>query len=235
MTLKAEHVVGLTAREYTGGSDAKQSVASRYAAIASDGFLRPRVEEKPLGEDGNLFEIDRLAGDNRYVFLSVGARYSEHRDPELTYGFVFHAVQLVEHGALVGCDMLQHYEDLLEQCVAEVAASLPPLPMISDAELADFAAIAGNDPAMLAYVREQSVCRDNDIDMAIRCGDMTEPGAAEAVALFQARVGALQSQHRASGTAALAALREGMEILVLGALPISAAIARIEAGEEIAC
>ena len=233
--MHAEHIIGLTAKEYAGGRDAQQSVAARYAAIIASGELRPRVEEKPLGMDGNLFELDRLAGDNRYVFLSAGARYSEHRDPALTYGFIFDADTLVrEYGALVGPDMLDHYESLLEQCIAEVAATLPPLPMISDAELADFAAIAGNDPKMLAYVRQESVRRDSDIDMAIRCGDMSEPGAAEAVTLFRQRVAALQAQYRVSGAAALDALREGMEILVSGTLPISAAIARIEAGRTIA-
>jgi len=231
--MNAEHIIGLTANEYAGGQAAQQSVAARYVAIVASGELRPRIDEKPLCEDGNLFELDRLAGDNRYVFLSYGARYSEHRDPALTYGFVFDAVQLIEWGAMVGPDMLQHYEDLLEQCVAEVAATLPPLPMISDAELADFAAMAGDDPAMLDYVRQESVKRDSDIDMAILCGDMAEPGAADAVRLFQQRVGALQAQHRASGAAALATLREGMEILILGTLPISAAIARIEAGERL--
>lgn len=231
--MHAEHIVGLTAREYTAGNAAQQSVASRYAAILRDGILRPRMMEKPLGEDGNLFELDRLAGDAAYVFLSVGERYAAHREPALTYGFVFDAATLVrEHGAIVGPDLLQHYEDLLEQCIAEVAATLPPLPMITDAELADFAALAGDDPAMLAYVREQSVHRDSDIDMAIRCGDMTEPGALEAVALFKQRVPALQAEHRCAGQAALARLSEGMEVLVPNTLPISAAIARIEAGER---
>jgi hypothetical protein len=229
----AEHVIGLTAKEQTRPGDPASvaSVLARYRAIRAGGVLLPRVEEKPLGADGSLFDLDRLAGDNRYIFLSYGARYRDLREPALCYGFVFDAERLiVEHGALVGGDMLDYYESLLEQCIAEVAATLPPLPVISEEELADFAAMAGDDPAMLDYVREQSVRRDSDIDMAIRIGDMSEPGAAEAVALFQARVGALQAQHRASGAAALAALREGVEVLVPHQLPISDAVGFIEAG-----
>lgn len=229
----AEHIIGLTAKEQMrpDAPDQVSSVFARYRAIRAAGVLRPRVEEKQPGEDGSLFELDRLAGDNQYVFLSYGARYREYRTPAMCYGFAFDAEQLVaEYGAIVGGDMLDRYERLLEQCIAEVAATLPPLEMISDAELADFAALAGDDPNMLAYVRQQSVYRDSDIDMAIRIGDMSEPGAQEAVTLFQARVGALQRRHRKAGHAALAALREGVEILVPTQLPISVAAGFIEAG-----
>lgn len=231
--MHAEHIVGLTAKEQTRPGDPASvaSVLARYRTISAGGVLLPRTEEKPLGADGSLFDLDRLAGDNRYVFLSYGARYRDVREPALCYGFLFDADRLIiERGALVGGDMLDHYENLLEQCIAEVAAAVAPLPMISDAELADFAAIAGDDPAMLDYVRQESVHRDSDIDMAIRCGDMAEPGAMEAVALFQARVGAIQAQYRVGGAAALAALREGVEILVPNQLPICDAAGFIEAG-----
>lgn len=230
--LYAEHIIGLTAAE-TCDHTQVATIAQRFAAIKASGALRPRTTEKPLGADGNLFELDRLAGDNAYVFLSVGPRYRNYRHPAQVFGFVFDAKNLViNHGALVGPDLLQHYERLLEECIAEAATALPPLEPISDAELAEFDAIAGDDPAMLAYVQAQSVYRDSDIDMAIRLGDMTEPGALEAVAMFQARVGALQAQWRKSGAVALAALNESMEILVPGALPLGAAIYTIEGGEE---
>lgn len=229
--MHAEHIVGLTARERLSGTIA-QAAAIRFADIKTDGALRPYNADRPVGAQGNIFELDHLAGDSAYVFLSVGARYREYVEPDAAYGFVFDAERLItEHGAIVGVDMLQHYEDLLEQCIAEVAATLPPLPMISDADLADFAALAGDDPDMLAYVREQSIYRDGDIDMAIRIGDMAEPGAVEAIALFKQRVSALQATHRCSGEAALAALRKGVEILVPGALPLIYAIGTIEAGK----
>jgi len=229
----AEHIVGLTAREKFSNTIA-QSAAMRFAAIKADGVLRPYNAERPIGAHGNTSELDHLAGDSAYVFLSVGARYREYVEPDTAYGFVFDAQQLIlEHGAIVGMDMLEHYEDLMEQCIAEVAATLPPLPMITDDELADFAALAGDDPTMLDYVREQSVYRDSDIDMAIRCGDMTEPGAAEAVALFRQRVPALQAAHRCSGEAALAALRDRIEILVPSTLPLIYAIGTIEAGKVV--
>jgi hypothetical protein len=231
--MHAEHIVGLTARERFSDTIA-QAAAIRFAAIKADGVLRPYNADRPVGAQGNIFELDHLAGDSACVFLSVGARYREYIEPDAAYGFVFDARHLIlEHGAIVGVDMLQHYEDLLEQCIAEVAATLPPLLMITDAELADFAALAGDDPAMLAYVREQSIYRDGDIDMAIRIGDMTEPGAQEAVALFKQRVPALQATHRCAGKAALAALREGVEILVPGALALGCAIGTIEAGKVV--
>lgn len=232
--MRAEHIMGLAAKEKSGDPAAiAGAVAARFAAIRADGALRPYCAERPLGAPGNTFELDHLAGDSDYVFLSVGERYRRYAENGTAYGFVFDADRLVlECGALVGPDMLEHYEDLMEQCIAAVAATLPPLPMISEEELADFAALAGDDPAMLAYVREQSVCRDSDIDMAIRCGDMDEPGAAEAIALFRQRVPALQAQWRKSGAQALAMLREGMEVLVKGSLPLALATAIIEGGYE---
>lgn len=232
--MHAEHIIGLTAKEKSGAPAAIASaVAARFAAIRADGALRPYCAERPMGAHGNSFELDHLAGDSGYVFLSVGERYRRYAENGTAYGFVFDAERLVlECGALVGPDMLHHYEDLMEQCVAEVAATLPPLPMISEEELAGFATLAGDDPAMLAYVREQSVYRDSDIDMAIRLGDMDEPGATEAVALFQQRAPAMQAQWRKSGDEALAMLEEGMEVLVKGSLPLALAIGTIEGGYE---
>ena len=126
----AEHIVGLTARERFSDTIA-QSAAIRFAAIKADGVLRPYNADRPVGAQGNIFELDHLAGDSACVFLSVGARYREYIEPDAAYGFVFDARHLIlEHGAIVGVDMLQHYEDLLEQCIAEVAATLPPLLMI---------------------------------------------------------------------------------------------------------
>lgn len=232
--MHAEHIIGLTAKEKSGDPAATASaVAARFATIQADGALRPYCAERALGAHGNTFELDHLAGDSSYVFLSVGERYRRYAENGTAYGFVFDAERLVlECGALVGPDMLQHYEDLMEQCIAEVAAALPLLPMISEEELAGFAEMAGDDPAMLAYVREQSVYRDSDIDMAVRCGDMDEPGAAEAVALFRQRVPALQAQWRRAGVEALAMLGDGMEVLVKGSLPLALATAIIEGGYE---
>ena len=59
---------------------------------------------------------------------------------------------------------------------------------------------------------------------------MAEPGAAEAVALFQARVGAIQAKVRRSGAEALAMLEPGLEILVPGSVPVRTMIGTIEGG-----
>ena len=115
--MHAERIVGLTAKEQTRPGDPASiaSVLARYRSIRAGGVLLPRTEEKPLGADGSLFDLDRLAGDNRYVFLSYGARYRDMREPALCYGFLFDAERLIiERGALVGGDMLDHYENLLE-------------------------------------------------------------------------------------------------------------------------
>lgn len=233
MKLFAEHIIGLTAREMAQPDDPQSGGAlrRRYQSIRESGVLRPHGQIRQVGQDGSTFQLDHLAGDGQYVFLSYGPRYRRQRPDYLCYGFVFDAADLIDCcGALVGDDLLGDYEDVLAAAVEETAAGLPPLPAISDEELAQFAALVGSDPGMLAFVREQSTSCHHDIDMAVRLGDASVPGMAEAAALFRSRAAALQSRQRAAGAAAHAALRLGVEILVPGALPLSRAVGRIENG-----
>ena len=237
MKLYAEHIVGLTAQEMCNPAapESAASVRSRYQAILDGGVLRPHVGERAVGADGATFPLDHLAGDGRYVFLSYGPRYRKHRPALLCYGFVFDADRLIDEcGALVGEDLLASYECILEAAVEEVCAGLPPLPAISAEELAAFAAlIGGNDPALLAFVQEQSTSRRHDIDMAVRMGDESVLGMKEALSLFRTRAAEEQRRKRVVGAAAHAALRRGMEVLVCAGLPLSLAVGRIEAGEMV--
>lgn len=232
-SIYAEHILGLTASEMVKPAEpgSAASVRRRYQAIIRSGRLTPRTSPKPLGEDGSLRFLDRMAGDQRFVFLSYGPRYRDMRTPDTCYGFLFGAQHLIEqHGALVGPDLLGDYEDLLDRIIDEVDASLPPLPMISDGELAEFAALMGEtDPNLLAYVQSASTSRRHDLETAIALGDWSVEGTATVRDRFCTEVGAIQAR-RLSGPAALASLRPGLEILIPGQLTLSAAIGRIEAG-----
>lgn len=241
MPIYAEHILGLTAVEMfspTAGSSIA-SVRRRYQRILRSGRLVPRTSAKLLGDDGALRILDRLAGDNRFIFLSYGPRYRDMREAATCYGFLFNAEQLItQFDAQVGPDLLGEYEELLDHIVADVDASLPPLSEISDDELAEFAALMDeSDHALLAYVKEASTSRRHDLETAIALGDWTVDGADVVLERFQAEVGAIQSRFRHSGKAALAALQPGLEILVPGQLPLTVAAGCLEAGiiKEIPC
>lgn len=236
MKIYAEHIIGLTAHEMVQPDDLQSatSLRGRYEAILRSGVLRPHGSERGLGQDGSTFQLDHLAGDGQYVFLSYGPRYRRLRPAHLCYGFVFDAADLIDScSALVGEDLLEDYEDLLDGAIAEVCAIQPPLPPASPEQLAEFAALIGNDPAMLAFVQEQSTSRYHDIDMAVRLGDASVSGMLEAQALFRTRAAELQKQKRTCGPAAHTALRQGMEILVSGSLSLDRTVGRIEAGKVV--
>lgn len=233
----AEHVIGLRALERTRPDTPETAVAvqDRFQQIQESGALRARVSPKPVGEDGSTFELDRLAGDNRYVFMSHGPRYRELYPSHLCYGFIFDPKQLVvECGALVAPDLLEMYEDLLDKIVQEIDAELPPMPMTSDEEIAEFAGLFGeHDPEMLAYIQQQSTSRYWDIFEAVRDRDFTVEGAEAAHDRFLEQSARFQALLRKSGDEALSALWEmeyQAEILMLNDIPLKYAIGTIEAG-----
>lgn len=234
MTIYAEHIIGLTAHEAAQPDlpASAKTMRARYRSILAAGALQPHAAPRGVGQDGGTFDLDHLAGDGQYVFLSYGPRYRDLRPAHLCYGFVFDAATLIDAcGALVGEDLLEDYEDILFDCAEAMDAALPPLPPATDEELAEFAAIFGADPVMLDFMRGASTSRYSDIDCAVRMGDLSVPGAREAQAMFCAHAAELQARKRVSGAAAHAALCEGMEILVPGRLSLSLAVGRIEAGE----
>src|SRR5882672_101141 len=85
-----------------------QELRDKHVAIIHSGALRPAAEQ----EHSRQFALDRLVGDNQYVFLSVGKRYWLSPD-EANFGFIFDAEQLLlEHGAILrDGDLMQDYED----------------------------------------------------------------------------------------------------------------------------
>lgn len=232
----AEHIIGLHAREHVLTDDPVTiaAVQDRYHAIAQSGILRPRAQEKPFGEDGSLFTLDRLAGDDQYIFLSCGPRYRDVREPDMCYGFIFDAEHLIkQHGALVGPDLLDDYEQLMSDIIERIDATLPPLPIATDEELAE--ALGDDaDTEMLAFVRQQSTSHYHDIWRAIDMGDMAVKGAQKAVETFRREVRGIQHAQRKSGAGALTLLREGMEILVPGTLSLAHSIGRVEQGKILA-
>lgn len=233
MKLYAEHIIGLTAHEAAQPDSpaSATSLRARYEAILQGGALQPHAAPRQVGQDGGTFDLDRLAGDGQYVFLSYGPRYRQLRPAHLCYGFAFDAATLIDAcGALVGEDLLEDYEDILSVCVEETADALPPLPPASDEELAALAALIGDDPEMLAFIKAASTSREHDINRAVRMGDASVEGMEAALALFRTRAAELQARKRVSGASAHAALRPGLEILVPGRLLLDLAVGRIEAG-----
>lgn len=229
----AEHVIGLLPTERMNLDAASaESVRSRFGAIQSAGVLLPAEKREFMGTS-NSYDLDFLAGDNQYVFLSAGARYRDERPGCVCYGFVFDPVDLINnHGAIVGPDLANAYDDLLDEVVRQVESTLPALPAISDDELAAFTELMGiTDSVMIEHIRAESTSRYHDLIAAVEDGDLSVDGAAEAVALFKEGAARIQSETRKAGRDALDALAEGMEILIPKSLPLSAAIGTIEAGE----
>lgn len=228
----AEHIVGLTPLEYTQRDGL--SVRCRFEKIVAQGVLLPA--EKRNAENGsNSFDLDFLIGDNQYVFLSAGPRYRLDRPSALCYGFLFDAEDLIRnHGALVGPDLGAEYEEILDAVVREVDASLPPLAEISDEELDAFADAMGiTDPDMLAHLRRESTSRYHDLIAAVTAGDLSVEGATQAIEQFKAEAKKMQDRLRLRGEDAIAALAEGMEILVPTRLALALSIGTVEGGDFI--
>ncbi len=236
MMQKAEHIIGLLPLELSRPAEHAAAVRVRYQAILRAGFLQPRSQSRTVQDTGSSFALDHLAGDTGYIFLSVGPRYRSLRPPEVCYGFAFDAEQLIrDYGALVGPDLLQDYEDALDEIIGDLDEELGPLAPITEEELHKQAAILGmdtGDTELMAYLQVASTSRRHDLETAIKDGDMGEPGAEEAVARFRMAAAAIQAEKRFAGRDALARLAPGMEILVPCSLPLSLALYTIEAGQE---
>jgi hypothetical protein len=94
--MNAYHIIGFTALElggatYQGGTpekiaQAQRAAKARFWAIKADGWISARCHLPQVGwnDVGRSHWQDDLAGDDRYVFLSVGdARYAEVAPPEV--------------------------------------------------------------------------------------------------------------------------------------------------------
>ena len=244
--IPCEHIIGFSASDlghlvYSADGQAllAQSAEQRFAAVCAAGRLvASGASQRTLEHPGSQRDYDLLAGDGRYIFLSIGRRYRDVREPELSYGFVFDAEELIAQGGLVGYDLLSDYEELADAVVREVDATLPPAAPISAEELAEFANLMGaTDPGMLVHLREQSISHYWDILDGMLARDESVPGVSEALSLWQERLPALQVAHRKSGADALGLLRSDhqngdLELLMEGELNLRMAKAFIVAGSE---
>lgn len=93
-----------------------ERVHQQYLAICAAGYLRPaqRVEESSMRVE------DRLAGDNRYVFLSVNEANWGPVPAQAQFGFIFDAPTLIDQGAILRpYDLHDTYRETLNGLAAE--------------------------------------------------------------------------------------------------------------------
>lgn len=232
--LKAYHIIGPSSvADVARITDAHhqsriiQELRDKHAAIIRSGALRQ--------EHSRQFALDRLAGDDQYVFLSIGKRYWLSPD-EANFGFIFDAEDLLlHHGAILrDGDLMQDYEDLLDEIVSEYTVSRDPSQWSEEEKAALFDALDNPD----AYPDYKSPDEDyhNLID-AIQHGDMSVPYAQEATEQFIRRAHHLQKQRQHTGHEAIQMASENAEsghyeLLVPNQLYIPLAKGYIMSGEE---
>jgi hypothetical protein len=242
----AHHIIGLSALElgrwaYDPTPEQKEEIRSaaqqRFQQIQATGYLQARRDLPSDNPDRSTWE-DNLAGDDGYIFLSVGARYLNQIE-ETAYGFIFNAEDLLQRGAILGLhDLASDYTAIIGEAAEEVAATLPRLPRIPDAELDEFMALMGeSDPKMRQFISDESTNPESDLLQALSDGNASSPGYSECVALIKQRVAKLHAKKRLRGTAALQYLQKHgepngeMEILVPDRLPLAWATGYIQAGK----
>lgn len=244
--MNAYHIIGLTARELGGflsyGEDASTQARARYEQICRKGHILPRCALPGIGgldrPDRSTAEDD-IAGDDRYVFLSVGQRYSVGDLAPIAFGFIFEAERLIHAGAFLNkYDLAADYMDIVGEVAEEVAATLPRLARMSDEEADEFMVLMEEgDPGLREAILNGSTDPEYDLTTAIHARDLTAPGCAQATALIQERMAKLHAQARLRGQAALDYLRNyqedgHMELLWEGPLDVAAAHGRIEGGNH---
>lgn len=239
--LKAYHIIGLDvgdiarAHLHPPPPEVLTRARARYDAIGAAGVLRPEPRTGRLVEDNSrMYLEDWLAGDDRYVFLSLGPRYGF--DSAATFGFVFDAEVLLTAGAILrDGDLLEAYEDALGDLI-EDRTHPKPMEEWTTAEIAALFAALESDATDADYQSPHDAY--HTLTDAVRCGDRAVPGVAEVLDAFRVQVAQLQATHQTTGAAALArALADrgtgAYEILVPSQLPLDQAVAVIVAGEEL--
>lgn len=173
------------------------------------------------------------------MFLSVGPRYVDQVDG-VAFGFVFDAEELLRSGAILGIhDLANDYTGIIGEVAEEVAATLPRLPRISDAELDEFMTLMGEtDLGMRQFISDNSTNPESELLEALSYGKVDYSGHTQAVSLIKQRIAALHQEKRLSGAAALDYLRQSptdgqLEILVLEKLSLAQATGEIQYGREI--
>lgn len=242
--LNAIHIIGLEVGDLGGlmlGKGDAAAIARRaraqYEAIIESGELRPAAPHHDKGS--RFYPADVLAGDNRFVFLSLGPRYGfDGKAAAATYGFVFDAEQLLRQGGAIlrRGDLMGKYDDLLGDVARDIAGWSDPsewspeqiaklMAALEDPDSTDADAPSPND----AYY---------NLMKAVEQSDTTHPHYERAVAEFRRRVGPLQARRQLTGEAAIAAARAdggsgNCEILVPGSLPLARAVAHVVESHEV--
>lgn len=231
--IEAYHIIGLSDLDQgrvaseRAHAEILAHVQDRYACIVQSGFLRPASVE----DVHRTFALDRLAGDNEYVFLSIGKRYWSLLE-DANYGFVFDAEQLIRAGAILRSqDLLSSYEEALEEVTQGFIPFADPSTWTSEQITALFQSLEDDGqtdsfPSNDAYY----ALRD-----AIERQDTAYPHVKEAIALLKERMHALQQRVQGSGETALRLLysgeAQGYELLVSTRLSLDYAIAHIISGQ----
>ena len=181
-----------------------------YEKIKADGYIRPRRRLREFGEHGYGFEPDWVAGDSEYVFFSIPDFYKnfgQHGEDE-TYGFVFDAEFLMlELGGLVGPDLLTQYDDLLHDCAMEISEKLPPKAIDTKGLNRFLETHEIVDEAMIESIKRDEASHYSDILEGMQDKDESVPGVAEALKLFQEKVGSIQVRDRMGGATGFSWLR----------------------------
>lgn len=247
--IKAYHIIGLKSIELgrlhcspppREMSKIKSGISARFARIQHAGYISarrhlPQFPQTPWDNPGRSFWEDDLAGDDEYVFLSVGPRYEDQLPPEMCFGWAFDAEALIRQGAILGlCDLAANYTDIIGEVVEEVAALLPRLPRIEECELDQFMALMGeSDSGIRQAISDGSTNPESELLEAVRTGDTDYPGYTEVLARLMPCLACLHRRMRLMGNRASHRLRQGlcdgqMEILVKGRLNLNLAIGTIE-------
>lgn len=236
--LKAYHIIGPSSvADVARIADAHhqsriiQELRDRYVAIIHSGALRPAQEQ----EHSRQFALDRLVGDNQYVFLSIGKRYWLSPD-EANFGFVFDAEDLLLHhdAILRDGDLMQDYEDLLDEIVSEYTTVRDPSLWTEEEKAALFEAL--DNPDDHPDYKSPDEDYHNLID-AVQHADMAVPYASEATEQFMRRAHHLQSQKQYTGHEAVRMAQQSgnsghYELLVREQLYIPLVQGYIASGQE---
>ncbi len=187
------------------------ALGARFQQIKQAGVIQARCNQiRAWDSPGRSTWEDDLAGDDRYVFLSVGSRYDDQVEG-IAFGWVFDAEALIGRGAILGkFDLAADYTEIIGGVAEEVAATLPRLPRISDQELDEFMEkmCEGEGAEMRQHISNNSTNPELELLDALGDGNADYPGHVEAVATVKQRVAVLHRETRLSGEEALAYLRQ---------------------------
>ena len=244
--IKAYHIIGFKSIELgrltyhpepKDLSEIQATLKDRFTQIKETGFISARrhLPQESYDNPGRSNWEDNLVGDDQYIFLSVGPRYRDQTPAGTAFGWAFDAEDLIRRGAILGlCDLAADYTGIIGEVAEEVAATLPRLPRISEAELDEFMVLmASNEPDLRQAVSDGSTNPESELLEALSWGDANYPGYDEVIKRLKPHFERLHREKRLIGEAALAHLGEAdpqngvMEILMKDRLDLNLAMEEI--------